>query len=102
MCDITGSNVESIDWLYQGISLDYSVVEDYEIIKNGTLAITQRFSPKLFQCAANFVVSSLRQSRQLAPPRFGSQTWPPQNQNSDNAPRFTYTPRDRSYREGSS
>uniref|UniRef100_A0A914YB12 Ig-like domain-containing protein n=1 Tax=Panagrolaimus superbus TaxID=310955 RepID=A0A914YB12_9BILA len=142
----------SIDWIYENILLDYSIVEDYEIIDNGTLAIQQRFNPTKFKCAVNYIVSPLRHSRQLnnnnnnnnnrghqqfrqhqqqhnslpnPPPPSHHQQFQQQQQQQqqhprhqssysstnpstptstitdDRRPQFTYTPRDRSYREGS-
>ncbi|KAE9547992.1 hypothetical protein FO519_008799, partial [Halicephalobus sp. NKZ332] len=102
-CTNSKDSIQSVDWLYRDVLLEYSVVEDYEVIDNGSLAISQKFPPELFKCGFNYITSPLRQSRQLSPVRQQDHLWTlNEAPSSESAPRFTYTPRDRSFREGSS
>uniref|UniRef100_A0A7E4WD61 Peroxidase n=1 Tax=Panagrellus redivivus TaxID=6233 RepID=A0A7E4WD61_PANRE len=96
---------ERIDWLFKSTPIEHSTLEGHELVSNGTLAIQKYYNPSDFECAFDTLVSPLRQSRQLTPaqPAYQRPAYPAHTTTTDDRiPRFTYTPRDRSYREGSS
>lgn len=77
--------------------LDTSLKGAYEYLENGSLVLYhQNFYTHRFQCAVDYVVGVSRPERQIHA-RSGANA-----QQDGEAPQFTYTPRDRSYREGSS
>ncbi|KAI6237509.1 Leucine-rich repeat and Immunoglobulin I-set and heme peroxidase domain containing protein [Aphelenchoides besseyi] len=82
-------------WLFDDMPLDASLSGSYEILDNGSLLLYQsNVNVHRFKCSIDYVVGVARPIRQL---RASQQT-----QSTSQAPQFTYTPRDRSYREGAS
>ncbi|KAI6185441.1 Leucine-rich repeat and Immunoglobulin I-set and heme peroxidase domain containing protein [Aphelenchoides besseyi] len=86
---------DEVDSSFSDMPLDASLSGSYEILDNGSLLLYQsNVNVHRFKCSIDYVVGAARPIRQL---RTSQQT-----QSASQAPQFTYTPRDRSYREGAS
>uniref|UniRef100_A0A914D9V1 Uncharacterized protein n=1 Tax=Acrobeloides nanus TaxID=290746 RepID=A0A914D9V1_9BILA len=89
----------SIQWLYEGVAISHANVMEYEQLDNGSLVVKGKdLDPKDFSCAVNYLTSPSRHTRQLG---YRPNNDPGHRTNSEGntRPQFTYTPKDRSYRE---
>lgn len=76
-----------IHWLFNGVDLDYSSADSYQVTVNGSLVIPKDSPTSGFTCTADYASIPTRTLRQAAP-------------QSAQIPQFTFKPTDSSYREG--
>ncbi|KAI1712438.1 immunoglobulin i-set domain-containing protein [Ditylenchus destructor] len=94
----------TVQWLYGDSPLEENLNGEYEILSNGTLLLYNgKLEIKQFKCAINYVVSPARLTRHLQ--RFNPNTvrvtTRQHSPDAGRAPRFTYSLKERRYREGS-
>uniref|UniRef100_A0A914NCH4 Ig-like domain-containing protein n=1 Tax=Meloidogyne incognita TaxID=6306 RepID=A0A914NCH4_MELIC len=116
---LTKNNEENIQWILNDKSIEMSILGEIEILDDGTLLLGNRELFSKLQCSINYPQISFRQLRDaivdvslpekqnsnikvlFKPPNLQqSSLQHSQQQNNGNSPQFTYTPRDRRYREG--
>lgn len=102
-CDTNGESYKHVHWLYESMPLDMKLKGAYEHLDNGSLALYQTdMHVHRFQCAIDYIVGVSRPNRQVQARLASFASDSNRHSSSYEAPKFTYTPRDRSYREGAS
>ncbi|KAK6052877.1 immunoglobulin I-set domain protein [Cooperia oncophora] len=84
--DCTATGGGEVHWLYNNIDLDFSSADSYQVAGNGSLLVPKGSPTHGYSCTADYGVIPRRTLRQI--PSAGQK------------PRFTFTPKDSSYREG--